>query len=72
MDTGGASWEDYLNAAHIEWVGHNNALAFELYTKAKEITGSDKVAAQILNDKEILIARGVSEKEILLLRDLMY
>ena len=72
MDTGGASWEDYLNAAHIEWVGHNNAQAFELYTKAKEITGSDKVAAQILNDKEILIARGLSEKEVLLLRDLIY
>lgn len=72
MDMGGASWEDYLNAAHIEWVEHNNAKAFELYTKAKEITGSDKVAAQILNDKEILVARGLSEKEVLLLRDLMY
>lgn len=68
----GASWEDYLNAAHIEWVNHNNSQAMELYSKAKEICGADKIAEQIMNDKEILYARGMSEKELLLLRDLMY
>lgn len=68
----GAVWEDFLNAAHIEWVNHNNTQAIELYNKAKEICGADKVAAQIINDKDILISRGVSEKELLLLRDLIY
>lgn len=68
----GSEWEDYLNAAHIEWVNHNNTEAIELYNKAKAICGTEKVAEQIINDKKILLSRGVSEKEILLLRDLMY
>ena len=68
-----ASFEDYLNAGHVEWVNHNNAQAIEFYSKAKEICGStDKVAEQIMHDSEVLIARGVSENEILLLRDLIY
>ena len=67
------SYEDYLNAGHVEWVNHNNALALELYGKAKEICGSaDKVAEQIMRDKEALTSRGVNEKELLLLRDLIY
>ena len=67
-----ATFEDYLNAAHVEWVCHNNATAVELYTKAKE--KSDKksaVAEQIMRDKEALTSRGVSENELLLLRDLI-
>ena len=71
-EAGVAGWEDYLNAAHTEWAGHNIPQAIELYNKAKEIAGSDKVAEQISNDREILMSRGVSEKEILLLRDLIY
>ena len=66
------SFEDYLNAAHVEWVTHNNTKAAELYNKAMEICGNaDKVAEQIMQDKEVLIARGVSESELLLLRDLI-
>ena len=65
-------YEDYLNAGHIEWVNHNNAKALEFYGKAKEICGSsDKVAEQIMHDSETLIARGVSNNELLLLRDLI-
>ena len=71
-DISGSEWEDYLNAAHIEWVNHNNTEAIEFYNKAKAICGTEKVAEQIINDKKILLSRGVSEKEILLLRDLMY
>ena len=67
------SYEDFLNAGHVEWVNHNNAQAIDFYNKAKEICGSnDKVAEQIVHDSEVLIARGVSENEILLLRDLIY
>ena len=61
-----------VNAAHVEWVTHNNAKAIEYYNKAKEICGNaDKVAEHIMQDKEALIARGVSETELLLLRDLI-
>ena len=67
-----ASYQDYLNAGHVEWVNHNNAQAIEFYLKAKELCGSaDKVAEQIMHDSEALISRGVSENEILLLRDLI-
>ncbi len=66
------SFEDYLNAAHVEWVNKNNATAVELYEKAKELCGSaNKVAEQIMRDREALTLRGVSEKELLLLRDLI-
>lgn len=66
------AFEDCLNAAHVEWVSNNKPLAVELYNKAKEICGSStKVAEHIMRDKEELIARGVSENEILLLRDLV-
>ncbi len=66
------SFEDYLNAAHVEWVCHNNEKAVELYSKAKEQDGnSAKVADHIMRDKEVLLSRGVGEKELLLLRDLI-
>ena len=66
------TFEDYLNAAHVEWSTHNNAQAIEYYEKAKTLCGSaDKVAEQILNDSETLTARGISENELLLLRDLI-
>ena len=67
-----ASYQDYLNAGHVEWVNHNNAQAIEYYEKAKTLCGNaDKIAEQIMHDSENLTARGVSENEILLLRDLI-
>ena len=72
MEMPNPSFEDLLNAGHVEWVTHNNAIAIELYSKAKEACGSaDKVAQHIMHDKEALTSRGVSEKELLLLRDLI-
>jgi UDP-N-acetylmuramoyl-L-alanyl-D-glutamate--2,6-diaminopimelate ligase len=66
------TFEDYLNAGHVEWATHNNALAVEYYTLAAKACGStDKVAEQIMHDSEVLIARGVSEIELQLLRDLI-
>ena len=67
-----ASYQDYLNAGHVEWVNHNNAQAIEFYEKAKALCGNaDKIAEQIMHDSETLTARGVSENEILILRDLI-
>ena len=44
----------------------------ELYEKAKELCGNaNKVAEHIMQDKEALIARGVSETELQLLIDLI-
>ena len=66
------AFEDYLNAAHVEWVTKNNQQAVEYYNKAKEICGNaDKVAEHIMQDKEALIARGVSETELQLLIDII-
>ena len=67
-----ASYEDYLNAGHVEWVNHNSAQAIEYYEKAKALcSNAEKVADQIIHDSETLIARGVNEKELLLLRDII-
>lgn len=66
-----ASHEDYMNAAHVEWVNHNNPLAIELYAKAKAAYQGDGFADLIMHDKEALTERGVTEKELLLLRDII-
>ena len=66
------AFEDYLNAAHVEWVTHNNQQAVEYYNRAKELCGNaDKVAEHILNDKEVMFERGVTETELQLLIDLI-
>lgn len=67
-----AGYEDYMNAGHVEWVCSNKALAIELYNKAKALcNGTADLTEQIMHDKETLMARGISEKEILMLRDLV-
>ena len=72
MDTGRASFNDYLNAAHVEWTMHNNAQAVELYHKAKEMCGDEELfATNFTKDCATLKERGVRENEILLLRDLI-
>jgi tetratricopeptide (TPR) repeat protein len=66
------SFEDYLNAGHVEWVTKNNAKAIEYYNKAKETCSNPNLVAEhIIKDKEILKARGINEKELLLLRDII-
>ena len=67
------NFEDYLNAAHVEWVSNNKSNAIELYNKAKDCGKSiDEITEHIMHDKETLLARGISEKELLLLRDMLY
>ena len=56
----------------MEWVTKNNQQAVEYYNKAKELCGNaDKITEHIMNDKEVLLKRGVSENELLMLRDLI-
>ena len=55
----------------MEWVTKNNAKAVELYKKAKVIGGTEKVSDTLTHDKKVLLERGVSETELLLLRDLI-
>lgn len=71
MEMPSPSFEDFLNAGHVEWVTHNNQQAVEYYNKAKEICGDKKLADTLINDKEILFNRGVSKIELQLLRDLI-
>ena len=67
-----ARYNDYLNAAHVEWITHNNATAVELYKKAKELCADDETFfAQLSKDAVTLTERGASEGEITLLRDLL-
>lgn len=66
------SFEDYLNAAHVEWSQGNNAEAVELYRRAAGIAGADEVAAHIMKDRDILEKHGISVEELLLIRDLLY
>ncbi len=67
------TFEDYLNAGHVEWICNEKSYAIELYKKAQE-TGkaADEVAEHIMRDKETLISRGATENDILLLRDMLY
>ena len=62
--------EDLLNAGHVEWVNNNKEEAIALYKKSKEAYGCN-IHNYIMNDKEILLARGANEFELNLLRDLI-
>ena len=73
LDMPKPGFEDYLNAAHVEWVSGNKGKAIELYSKAKECGKStDDIAEHIMHDSDTLRARGISDKELLLLRDMLY
>lgn len=66
------TFTDYMNAAHVEWVGHNNKQATELYNKAKELCGNnEKFLKTFNNDIVELYKHGVSLDEINMLRDLV-
>ena len=73
IKSGKAQCEDYINAAHIEWVNQKHNKAFELYKKAGEICGDNaKLISMIEADKAVLAERGISEFELKLFTDLFY
>lgn len=67
-----AGFEDYLNAAHVEFTSNHTERAIELYDTARIKCGSlDKLLEAIDNDRVILIEHGANEFELQLLRDLL-
>lgn len=63
---------DYMNAAHVEWIAHNNVDAIELYKKAKEMCGDDTKFFKTFNkDRIALEERGITFDEFNMLRDLI-
>lgn len=67
-----ATFIDYMNAAHVEWIAHNNRAATELYAKAKEMCGDDaKFMAAFNKDRITLCEHGVQMHELNLLRDII-
>ncbi len=63
--------DDFLNAAHVQFVNNNISQAILLYRKAKEMSGNKGIIPQILNDREALISRGINEEDITLLCDII-
>ena len=67
-----ATYTDFLNAAHTEWMSHENSVAVELYKKAKELCNNDELFfSQFTKDCDILQQHGTSKNECTLLRDLI-
>ena len=67
-----ATYIDYMNAAHVEWIAGNNRHASELYGKAKELCGNDeKFLIAFDKDCATLQERGAKPNELNLLRDII-
>ena len=67
-----ATFIDYMNAAHVEWVSHNNMHATELYSMAREKCGNDETFLKTFNNDRIaLCAHGLTSDELNMLRDLI-
>lgn len=61
---------DYLNAGHVAWASGENAMAVEYYYKALSLCKQNKdFFEQFYNDKEDLLAQGIDENDIPLMRD---
>lgn len=66
-----ARCEDFMNAAHVEWIAKNCEKAYTLYKKAEEMCGSAKFKKMMDDDRATLIERGAQEYELQLLRDII-
>ena len=67
-----ASFNDYMNAAHVEWIQKENARAVELYRKAKEMCDNEELFyTNFDKDRTTLAELGADKTEITLLRDLI-
>ena len=63
--------EDYINAAHVQWIAGNRSKAVELYKKAASMCSKEQFEQQMKHDKKILIERGASQFELMLLREII-
>jgi tetratricopeptide (TPR) repeat protein len=63
--------EDYINAAHVQWIAGNRSKAVELYKKAASMCSKEQFKQQMKHDEKILIERGASQFELMLLREII-
>lgn len=63
--------EDYTNAAHVKWIVGNRSQAIELYKKAASMCSKEQFEQLMKQDEKVLIERGASKFELMLLRDLI-
>lgn len=63
--------EDYINAAHVKWIAGNRPQAVELYRKAAALCSKEELERHFKQDEKVLIERGASAFELMLLRDLI-
>ncbi len=63
--------EDYINAAHVKWIAGNRPQAVELYKKAASMCNREQFEQLMKQDEKVLIERGASAFELMLLKDLI-
>ena len=64
--------QDWLNAGHVELVRGNNNPAIEFYQKAAALCkDGDEFSSNLFGDKKVLLAKGVSFNDLILIRDIV-
>jgi hypothetical protein len=64
--------QDWLNAAHVELVTHNNGKAIEYYRKAAVLCKDyEEFGNNLMADSKILAAKGISTNDLILIRDIV-
>ena len=64
--------QDWLNAGHVELVRCNNAAAIDFYRKAAALCkDGEEFSSNLLGDKKVLLAKGISLNDLILIRDIV-
>lgn len=64
--------QDWLNAGHVELVRGNNGTAIEYYKKAATLCNdNDEFSSNLFGDKKVLLAKGISLNDLILIRDIV-
>ena len=64
--------QDWLNAGHVELVRCNNAAAIDFYRKAAALCkDGEEFSSNLFGDKKVLLAKGVSLNDLILIRDII-
>lgn len=72
LDSPKRSMQDWLNAGHVELVAGNIAQAIENYRKSAVLCkDSEEFGKSLLGDKKILISKGISPDDLILIRDIV-
>lgn len=72
LDSPKRNMQDWLNAGHVELVAGNNAQAIEHYRKSAVLCkDNEEFGKSLLGDKKILISKGISLDDLILIRDIV-